>query len=72
MVFGDGGGSVALKVALYAVVTCAADVNGAAFHKEILVARNAVAHSRGDIEGGVLQADILARLDGMLHVAHHV
>ncbi len=72
MILGDGGGSVALKVALNAVVACAADVNGTALHEEILVARNAVAHCRSDVERGVLQADVLACLDGVLHVAHHV
>ena len=57
---------------MYSVVARAADVNGTALHEEELVARDAVAHGSEHVEGGILQADVLARLDGVLHVARDV
>ena len=50
VVGGDGGGRVALEVALDAVVSGAADVEGAALHQKILVAGDAVAHGGGHID----------------------
>ena len=72
VVLGDARRGVALEVALDAVVTRTADIKGATLHQEILVARDAVALGRGDVDCGVLDGDILAGLDGVLEVARHV
>ena len=37
-----------------------------------MVARYAIAHSRSDIESGILDGAIFAGLDGVLHIAHHI
>ena len=70
MVGGFARRGVAVKVTLDAVIACAANIDGAALHQEILVARYTVTHGGSDVEGGVLQGHILTRLDAVFHIAH--
>ena len=50
----------------------AAAVNRTALHEKVLGTVDAVAHSRSHVDGGVLDGEVLAGLDAMLHVANDV
>ena len=63
---------VAVDVTLDAVVLRAADVYRAALHQEVLGTADAVTCSRSHVDGGVLDGEVLARLDAVLHVANDV
>ena len=62
----------AVEVGLNGVVAHSADSHHAALHLEILIAADAVAYCRSDVEGEVLHGDIITALDGMLGFSHHI
>ena len=61
-----------VKLTLDALVTHATDAYRATLHEEILIARDAVFLGLSDVEREVLDADIVATLDGVLGLARHV
>ena len=48
------------------------DGDGAALHKEELLAVDTITHRRENMDGGVLDAEIFAGLDTVFHVTRHV
>ena len=63
---------IPVEVALDTVITCSADVDGAALHEEVFGAVDTVAHCLGDIDGGVFQCHVFTGLDAVLGIAHHI
>ena len=72
MVGGLTSRGIAAQVTLYAVIAYAADSHSAALHLEILLAIDAIADSRGDVQRQVLDGNVRSRLDAVLIVAHNV
>ena len=59
-------------VTLYAVILCTADGDGTTLHEEELPTVDAVAHGGGDVDGGILDSEVFARLNTVFHVTHHI
>ena len=72
VVGGLSGAGCAVKVALHTVVGSVLYVHRSALHEEVLVARDAVAHSREHVYLGIFHRDILASLYGVLGVSGDV
>ena len=62
----------AIELTLDALIANTTDVHGATLHKEILVTADTILLGRGDIQREVLDADIVATLDGMFGLACHI